>query len=268
MIKLIASDMDNTLLNSNIEISGRNAVAVRKAVAAGLVFVLATGRMYVSARPHALRMGLDTPIIAYNGALVRSLSGQILYEHKVKLSTAQAVLDYCRANKLYTQVYVDDQLLIERENDYSRMYTGITKVSATAIGSALYTAAKEPYKILLIMPREKFAAAWEEIAARFAGQLDVTSSMETFLELMEPGVNKWEAVKATAAGYGIQPSEIMCIGDSSNDLPMITNAATGVAVANAAANVRERADIVTASNDDDGVALVLEELLARQGSVR
>ncbi len=154
MIKLIATDMDNTLLNSNIEISARTAAAIHKAVAAGIIFVLATGRMYISALPHARRLGLDTPIIAYNGALVRSLSGEVLYEHKVKLATAQALLDYCRAQKFYTQVYVDDQLLIEQENAFSRMYTGITKVTATEMGSALYTATKEPYKILLISSKE------------------------------------------------------------------------------------------------------------------
>ncbi len=107
----------------------------------------------------------------------------------------------------------------------------------------------------------------EDLATRFAGQLDITSSMENFLELMEPGVNKWEAVKATAALYGIQPTEIMCFGDSANDVPMIKNAAVGVAVANAAAAIRAQADIVTAANNDDGVALVIEKLLAQQGEL-
>ena len=78
---------------------------------------------------------------------------------------------------------------------------------------------------------------------------------------MEPGVNKWIAVKTVAESYGIKPEEIMCIGDSNNDLSMIENAGTGVAVANAKPVVRAAAKLITASNDEDGVAEVIEQVL-------
>jgi len=78
---------------------------------------------------------------------------------------------------------------------------------------------------------------------------------------MEPGVNKWNAVKAVAEVYGIKPEEIMCIGDSNNDLSMIENAGIGVAVANAKPAVRAAAKLVTVSNDEDGVAQVIEQVL-------
>ena len=112
-----------------------------------------------------------------------------------------------------------------------------------------------------------FAAAWQDVAARFKGRMDVTSSKDNFLELMEPGVNKWGAVEALAASFGIQPEEIMCIGDSNNDLSMIANAGIGVAVANAKPQVQQAAKLITACNDNDGVALAIENILTQQAEI-
>ena len=264
-IKLIASDMDDTLLNSDVKISERNAKAIEAALKAGKIFLIATGRMYVSARPYAEKLGLDVPLVTYNGALVKgSASGEVFYEHKMKLETANEVLAYCKEKGYYVQLYVGDSILIKEENYFSRMYTKISGIPTTAIGEALYHTDAEPYKILVMTGADEFNAVWQQFGARFAGKLDVTSSKDNFLELMEPGVNKWEAVKSVAASYGVKPEEIMCIGDSNNDISMIANAGIGVAVANAKDNVKEHAKIVTASNDEDGVAMVIESILTQQ----
>ena len=254
-IKLIASDMDDTLLNSNVTISERNAKAIKSALAAGKIFLIATGRMYVSARPYAQRLGLDVPLVTYNGALVKgSASGEIFYEHKMKLATANEVLAYCKEKGYYVQLYVGDNILIKEENAFSKMYTKISGIHTD----------EAPYKILVMTSAEEFGSVWEQFSTQFKGKLDVTSSKDNFLELMEPGINKWEAVKSVAASYGVKPEEIMCIGDSNNDISMIKNAGIGVAVANAKDSVKEHAKIVTASNNDDGVALVIESILTPQ----
>ena len=264
-IKLIASDMDDTLLNSNVQISERNARAIKSALAAGKIFLIATGRMYVSARPYAEKLGLDVPLVTYNGALVKgSASGEVFYEHKMKLETANEVLAYCKEKGYYVQLYVGDKILIKEVTDCSRMYTKISGIPTTPIGDALFHTDEAPYKILVMTEAAEFSEVWQQFAAKFSGKLDVTSSKDNFLELMEPGINKWEAVKSVAASYGITPDEIMCIGDSNNDISMIANAGIGVAVANAKDNVKEHAKIVTASNNEDGVALVIESILTQQ----
>lgn len=264
-IKLIACDMDDTLLNKDVQISPRNAAAVKRAVAAGKIFLIATGRMYVSARPYALSLGLDVPLVTYNGALVKgSRSGRIFYEHKMKAATAAEVLAYCHERGFYLQLYVGDKILIEKANECSRMYTKISGVPVTELGEALYSVSEAPYKILVMTAGSEFMKVWQDFAERFRGRLDVTSSKDNFLELMEPGVNKWEAVKSVAASYGIKPEEIMCIGDSNNDVGMIAGAGIGVAMGNAKDSVKQHARIITASNDNDGVALVLESILTEQ----
>lgn len=264
-IKLIASDMDDTLLNKDVQISPRNAAAIRQALAQGKVFLLATGRMYVSVKPYADRLGLDVPLVTYNGALVKgSASGKVYYEQKLDLATANEVLAYCREQGYYLQLYVGDRILIQAENDCSRMYTRISGIPTEPVGEAVFHTDIAPYKILVMTQPEEFQEVWQQFKQKFAGRLDVTSSKDNFLELMEPGVNKWEAVKQVAAGYGIEPQEIMCIGDSNNDISMIANAGIGVAVANAKENVKQYARIITASNNEDGVALVIESILTKQ----
>ena len=173
----------------------------------------------------------------------------------------------CKEKDYYVQVYIDDELLVKEENEYSRMYSRISGVPTTAVGEAVYHITKAPYKLLLMTESSDFAAAWQDVANRFDRRIDVTSSKDNFLELMEPAVNKWVAVKELAESFGIKPDEIMCIGDSNNDISMIANAGIGVAVANAKPQVQQAAKLITASNDNDGVALAIENILTRQAEI-
>ena len=114
-VKLIASDMDDTLLNSDTKISERNAAAIRKAIDAGIIFMIATGRMYVSVKPFADALGLDVPLVTYNGALVKgSKSGKVYFEHPLKLETALELLAYCKEKDYYIQSYQGDALWARR----------------------------------------------------------------------------------------------------------------------------------------------------------
>ena len=260
-VRLIASDMDDTLLNSHNVISERNAKAIHKAITKGIIFVIATGRMYVSVKPYADALGLDVPLVTYNGALVKgSKSGKVYYEHPLKLETALELLAYCKEKGYYIQSYQRDELWVKEATVFSAYYTRISGIPATPVGERLYHPEVAPYKLLAMTKPEEFQKVWQDIQQKFAGKVTVTSSRDNFLELMEPGVNKWEAVKAVAESYGIRPEEIMCIGDSNNDLSMIENAGIGVAVANAKPAVQAAAKFVTASNDEDGVAEVIERL--------
>ena len=278
-IKLIASDMDDTLLNNNREISPRNEAAIKKAIESGIVFTLASGRMYCSMQPYAQKLGLDVPLVSYNGALVKgALSGKVYVNSPLKLQTALDLLQYVKENGHYVQVYMGDKLYVKEENEYSRMYANISGIQAVAIGEEIYSIKEAPNKLLLMTATENFEATWKDVEEKFKGLVDVTSSKDNYLELMEPGVNKWQAVKQLAESFGIKPEEIMCIGDSNNDLSMIKNAGIGVAVANAKPQVQKYAKMVTASNDkyakmvtasndNDGAALAIENILTAQINV-
>lgn len=264
-IKLIACDMDDTLLTSEKNITERTRAAINKAIELGKIFLIATGRMFISARPYAESLGLDVPLVTYNGALIKgSQSGKIYFEHKMKLETAQEVLRFCQERGYYLQYYINDDVCIEKANDFSEYYGRVQHIPITELGEAFYDLHQEPYKMLVISPLEDASKVRSDFEEHFADKLDIYNSQPNFLELMEPGVNKWQAVKAVAERFDIHPEEIMCLGDSGNDYDMVANAGIGVAVANANEKVLQAAKIVTASNDNDGVAIVLESILTKQ----
>ena len=219
-------------------------------------------------KPYAQKLGLDVPLVSYNGALVKgALGGKVYVNSPLKLQTALDLLQYVKENGHYVQVYMGDKLYVKEENEYSRMYAKISGIQAVAIGEEIYSIKEAPNKLLLMTATENFEATWKDVEEKFKGRVDVTSSKDNYLELMEPGVNKWQAVKRLAESFGIKPEEIMCIGDSNNDLSMIKNAGIGVAVANAKPQVQKYAKMVTASNDNDGVALAIENILTAQINV-
>lgn len=266
-IKLIACDLDGTLLNSQRQVSERTVQAVQRVMEAGKMFIIATGRMYIAARPFAEQLGLDVPIVTYNGALIRgSKSGKIFLEQPIKLETAQEVLDYIKKTGYYINYYVGDKLYIKEHNANSFKYGELQGIHSCieALGDKFFSAQKRPNKLLMMLKREELPEVMLQFKEQFKGKLDITSSHPEFLELMEPGVNKWQAIKKLAAQYDIKPEEIMCLGDSGNDLEMVANAGIGVAMGNAEASVKNAAKIITASNDSDGVALVLESILTPQ----
>lgn len=263
-IKLIACDLDGTLLNSERRISEATKKAVHRVIEAGKMFIIATGRMYIAAKPFAEQLELDVPIVTYNGALIRgSKSGKIFLEQPIKLETAQELLDYVKVSGDHANIYVGDKLYVKEHNEYSFKYGELQGIHycIEALGENYYKPVGRPYKILVIMEAEKLPATMAHFKELFKGKLDVTSSYPTFMELMEPGVNKWQAIKKLAAQYDIKQEEIMCLGDSGNDLEMVANAGLGVAMGNADAMVKQAAKVVTASNDEDGVALALEAIL-------
>lgn len=266
-IKLIACDMDGTLLDSNRKISERTKQAVAKCIEAGKMFIIATGRMYIAAKPYAEQLGLDVPIVTYNGGLIRgSKSGKVFLEQPIKLEIAQEFLDFIKEKGNYAQYYVGDELYIKEPNKYSYMYGEMQGIHSCIIakGEEFFTAKERPYKILMSMEPEELPTTMAQFRKRFAGKLDITSSHPMFLELLEPGVNKWQAICKLAEKLGIKQSEIMCLGDSDNDYEMVANAGIGVAMANATDKVKSGAKIITASNDNDGVAIVLESILTPQ----
>ena len=110
-IKLFVTDMDGTLLNNSRKISEGNKARIRQAVADGMIFTIATGRMYCSALPYAKELGVDVPIITYNGALIKSVSGKIFYTSYLSADMIKEILDFCTENGMYVQSYSNDELI-------------------------------------------------------------------------------------------------------------------------------------------------------------
>ncbi|MGE5508246.1 MAG: Cof-type HAD-IIB family hydrolase [Chitinophagales bacterium] len=263
-IRLVALDIDDTLLAPDLTIPGPSAAAVRAVLAQGTPVVLATGRMFRSALPYALELGVTLPLISYNGALVRDPAGETLAHQPVPLDLAHSVIRLCAQEDLTLNLYLDDDLFVARRTPEVAHYEEIAGLPAQEVGDLAGFLARrggEPTKLLIVAAPEKA----EELAARLGelhrGVLNVMRSRPRFVEIVREGVDKWWAVLAIAERLGVAPGEIMAMGDSRNDLLMLERAALSVTVPHAPGYLKAAADYVTEKDDGLGVAEALERFV-------
>jgi len=265
-IKLVAIDLDDTLLDSGLKIPPLCMKAIEEVQEKGVIVTLATGRMFASALPYArqLESVRDIPIITYQGALVKcSHSGEVLYYHPLPRDKAIEIMQYFKRNQIHFQAYFDDQLCMEELTEEGREYSQLAGIEPVIIKDLIREAScQDSYKILAVIENEGLLFDMElELRGIHARELYITRSKPYYLEVMDPRANKGDALKVIAEHYGINRKEVMAIGDSYNDMSMFEWAGIGVAMGNARKSVQEAADYITASNEEEGVAEALERFI-------
>ena len=260
MIKLVAVDLDDTLLNNDIKISEENKKAIRECREQGIYFTFATGRMFRAAVDYAKEVNLDLPLITYQGALVKTIDEKEIEHHVIEKEIAAEVIDFLRDYKMQLNVYMNDFLYVEQMNDFGCNYVSLSKVGhkVTKFPQGLVT---EPTKILLAGDPAVLDIIQEKSMAIYGDRLTITKSKDHFLEFGNPKSKKSIALKALADSLGIKREEIMAVGDGMNDLDMLEFAGTGVAMENAAPQVKEIADHITDTNDNHGVAKAIRKFV-------
>ena len=262
-IKLIAMDLDDTLLNRKIEVSARNAQAIQKAEKAGIIVTLASGRIFTALQRFAEMLNLHAPLICLNGALVKDMeTGKIYYKKPLNSLVANSILAYAKSKRYFVEALSEDQVVVREHNEVTDYYTRLSGLPTVAIGEKFFNQQQEIMKLLFITLNAKdLVPIAKDIKNHFQNSVTCVTSKENLLEIMEPNVDKWTGVKLAGDVLGIQPEEIMCIGDGLNDLSMVQNAGVGVAMANANPKVLKVAKWISTSNDKDGVALAIERIL-------
>lgn len=256
MIKLFVTDIDGTLLPPGGKIPAANVAAVQKMIRAGVKVVIATGRMYCSALPVAAQLGVAVPIIAYNGALIKSSAGEIIATQYMDEAIVLKLLNFFEERGRYLQSYADDVLYVPERNRYCELYETGLKVTASVVGwDGMRERAKAVPKLLSISDdAEELADSMSTVEKIFGAQVEVTRSTPIFAEFMAKGVTKAGAIKILADKYGIANDEILAIGDSENDLAMITSVGCGVAMGNAVPAVKAATPRITDTCERDGFA--------------
>lgn len=261
-IRLIAIDLDGTLLDRDLNYTQESREAIAAAIQAGVTVTLATGRMYQSAAPWAEIFGLsEGPLVVYNGALVRNWpSGRTIFHRSVEPDLALQVAEFCRDRGVYLQAYFNDNYYIPVEGEKSELYRRISGVRGIPAGDIVEfldgrpAGDAAPTKLLIVDEPERLNHIHRELSELMGDRVYLTRSFPFFLEILADRVSKGAALKAIAKDLGIQAPEIMAIGDNYNDLPMIEAAGTGVAVAGAPDEVKSRAGYVTRREAGYGVA--------------
>ena len=259
-IRLVAMDLDDTLLRDDWTISPRVVKAIQKAQAQGVKMTIATGRMPISTRPYAVQLGLDVPVITYHGAMIQQvLSGDIIFRRVIPSALASEIVQDVADRGVYAQVYLKDRVITAELNTWSHEYARIASVCIEEADLSILLA-QEPEGVekILLMGEEADLDQLAPLLRHCYGEKYITKSKPCFLEITDGSVNKGVALAALAERFGIHQSEVMAIGDSFNDLEMIKYAGVGVAMGNAHPEIQDQADLITASNQEDGVAEAIE----------
>jgi hypothetical protein len=262
-IRLIATDFDNTLLTRDRTPHPRSVDAIRRAIAAGVVVVFASGRIRRSILAYTEPLGLQGPIAACNGADVIAADGEQIAFYPVDPRVMDTVVAYCRANDVHVNVYTRHEVLYLNQSDWGDVY--LSRVRSVQPRKATIEEARslEISKILLLDSPEAVARHRKALVAELDPALArVTESEPEYLEFLRASVSKGEALRNICDRLGISQAETAAIGDFQNDLEMIQWAAVGAAVANASAEVLEAADVVVGSNEEGGVGEFIDSLLA------
>ncbi|HEX4019418.1 MAG TPA: HAD family hydrolase [Frankiaceae bacterium] len=255
--KVVASDLDGTLVDSEGHISARTRRALDQARDMGALLIFVTGRPPRWMSQVVAETGASGLAVCANGAMVYDLgSGEVIRQHVLDPASAERLVEAIRAELPGVTFAVESGVGFAHEPDY--VPTWPAPRDAVAEVAVLL---QDPVAKLLVKHPERGPDEIHEIVAGIAGaDANVTYSGNVLLEVSAAGISKASTLEALCIEYGVGQAEVIAFGDMPNDVPMLAWAGYAVAVANAHPSVMAIADEVTASNDDDGVAQVLERL--------
>ena len=261
--KLIALDMDGTLLTSEKTISERTAKVIDTAYKAGKIVTISTGRPIQGLSDYDSVITPDIPVITYNGAMIIKLhSKEVLFHKQMDTASAREVLAFGRKFGTTMVIWSDNKLYVSKINDAVDSYKLISGVEPILLEDEEIVLKAGITKMLWLDDADKHIE-YQDILDRNLKNRKVVycTSQPTFLEFMGEGISKAAAMEKLSEIFGISREEMIAVGDGFNDLPMIEYAGLGVAMENAPEEVKNAASFVTASNDEDGVALVIEKFM-------
>ncbi|GAB4574604.1 MAG: Cof-type HAD-IIB family hydrolase [Anaerolineae bacterium] len=268
-IRVIATDLDGTLLTSEHAISPRTERALKAAMARGVQVILATGKTVHSRQAVVARLGIATPGVFSQGLVLVDADGTVLYRRDLDAAVASPALAYAEARG-YNAVAIADggtRILSEQASALTAFMEAHHEPPPALVGRLSVAVQNTPItKALIEVPPAEMPAVRAELAALLGKRAVLVQSMPQLLEILPPGASKGDGLRRLLAMLDISPDQVLALGDAENDLEMLTIAGIGVAMGNASPDLKAAADYVTASNDKDGVALAVERFVLQAGN--
>lgn len=270
--RLIAFDLDGTLLDDRKAVPPANVRALQEAQAQGVDIAIASGRMTPRIEPIAEQLGVDCVIIAYNGARVvgkRAEGRPTIDDRPVPADIAKLFIEFSREQGYLLNFYVDDRLYAEDDGDhrwFRDLYSSRTGAEYH-LGDLSRFDGVPPTKLILLAEPEEVQRLREHFSGELGNRASITRSEAEYLEIMAPGVDKGTALPAIARHHGITCEEILAVGDADNDAELIRQAGIGIAVANATEKCKSLADAITERTNNEGAVAeaVYRFVLERNG---
>ena len=267
---MLALDLDDTLLRSDLSISHRTRHAIKRTEAAGVTIVLASGRIPSTMEHFSRLLGLHKRpgyLVCNNGALIQeSNTGAVVHEARIDKKTVLALCDLADAEGFPVQMYEDDIMYVSRQNEFSNLDQKTTGLRQVVVENFRAMVGAGCFK--LIIPGDPMLLGHMETIIRnyLGNEITLSTSRPYFLEVMPKETDKGAALARVAELLGIGAEAVLAIGDSMNDEAMIRWAGVGVAMANSDERIKSIADFITDhTNDDDGVAEVIEKYFFDKG---
>ncbi|MEG2103053.1 MAG: Cof-type HAD-IIB family hydrolase, partial [Flavobacterium sp.] len=254
--KMLVLDMDDTLLTDDHKISDLNKKVLLEAQEKGVYVVLASGRPTSAMTAYAKELELDlndSYIISFNGAIIsQAKDDQILFEQKLTVKQIHELYDYSVKTKTHIITYLDDEIISETDSEYIEVEKEITGMAHRKVASFKDYIDRPAVKCILL-ENPAYLKSVENDLIKTMPHLSVSMSKPFFLEAAQQGIDKAASLKLLAEKLNIHQSEIIAVGNAGNDLTMIEYAGLGVWVDNVTPELRDRADLIVASNNNNGV---------------
>ena len=271
MYRMVVTDLDGTLLNNKKQVSEANAKAIQNLKDQNITFVMATGRSDVMTRAYTKQLKNIDIVIGCDGAVIRNIrTGEILYENHLRSETCHTTFEICKKYGLQYYVFAKDELVSDDPQNerflihqkFNQTVEEDEEIPMQIVDDLNeYVENFDPNKFLISAPADYLKTQFEDFRLPFGDMLTICTSAPFYIEVVDNGIDKGSALRDLSEQMHVSKDEIIAFGDEMNDLTMLQFAGCGVAMGNAVKPIRLIADKITASNDDDGIAVTLEKYL-------
>lgn len=260
---MVATDIDGTILKYTGEFNKEVIECIKNLDKSGIKVVLVTGRMYKSAKKIADEIGISSPIVSFQGALVcdNSEDEKVLYERDIPNDLALKIIDWAHNENIYMNLYMDDNLYVEQENEYTHKYVDHQHIPFVVKPFSELKIDKVN-KILLIdyNDAERVTRLTKKLQEDFP-ELFICKSCDYFCEVCHPEATKGDGLKFLQEKLGLSKDEILTIGDHNNDIELLNAGGIKVAMGNATDELKAIADYVTDTVDNNGFVKAMEKFI-------
>jgi Cof subfamily protein (haloacid dehalogenase superfamily) len=261
--KLVAFDLDGTLLGEELLLRPRVLAAVQQMRERGVNGCIVTGRMYRAALPFVRQLQFTAPVVCYQGAaVIDPQTDDVLQDVPLPNAQALELAAYAKSNALHIQLYANDRYYCEERNKYSDLYAKISGVEPIVVPSlAGQFESWDATKAVIIAEPDVVTEHLPRVRTLCGDRAYVTRSIPWFIEVMDAKVNKGKSLEIVARYLDVPMEQVLAVGDSWNDAPLLQAAGFGVAMGSAPPELREVADAVVADVENDGVAEAIERFV-------